>query len=92
MRSSLAPHGMYLRTYPGPTILRQMLRASMIGKKRAVVSATGLLPIAKRRAFLDKVINLVDTGALRTIVDSSYPPERVRDAYRRPKAPIQRGP
>ena len=83
---------MYLRTYPGPTILRQMLRASMIGKKRAVVSATGLLPIAKRRAFLDKVINLVDTGALRTIVDSSYPPERVRDAYRRPKAPIQRGP
>ncbi len=79
----LTPNGMYLRTFPGPAILLQMMWTSMIGKKRAVVSATGLLPIAKRRAFLEEVMNLVETGALRSIVDRRYPLDRIRDAYRR---------
>ena len=82
-KGSLAPNGIYLLTFPGPVILLQMLWTSMIGKKRAVVSATGLLPIAKRRAFLEEVINLVETGALRSIVDRRYPLDRIRDAYRR---------
>lgn len=82
-KGSLAPNGFYLLTFPGPVILLQMLWTSMIGKKRAVVSATGLLPIAKRRAFLEEVINLVETGALRSIVDRRYPLDRIRDAYRR---------
>jgi NADPH:quinone reductase-like Zn-dependent oxidoreductase len=82
-KDSLSPSGIYLRTFPGPAILLQMFWTSLTGRKRAVVSATGLLPIAKRRAFLEEVTNLIRSGALRSVVDRRYPLEQIRDAYRR---------
>jgi len=48
-RRSLADHGVYLRTFPGPIILAEMFWTSRFGGRRAIVSATGLLPIATRR-------------------------------------------
>jgi len=90
-RRSLAEGGAYLRTFPGPVILLQMLWTSRVGRRRAIVSATGLMPISKRRIFLDDVIKLVETGAMRSVIDQSFPLERLADAYRHAERGTQRG-
>ncbi len=81
-RGSLAEDGVYLRTFPGLAILLEMLWTSRVGRKRAIVSATGLMPISKRRVFLDEVTKLVEAGKMRSIVDQRFPLERLADAYR----------
>lgn len=90
-RRSLAEDGLYLRTFPGLAILLQMLWTSRVGRKRAIVSATGLMPITKRRAFLMEVKRLVEAGKLRAVVDRCFPMERVADAYRHAERGQQRG-
>lgn len=90
-RAALAEGGMYLRTFPGPAILLEMLLTSRFGRTRAIVSATGLMPISKRRAFLDEITKLVETGKMRTVIDRCFPLERLADAYRRAERGAQRG-
>jgi NADPH:quinone reductase-like Zn-dependent oxidoreductase len=90
-RGSLAQNGVYLRTFPGPVILLQMFLTSYVGRKRAIVSATGLMPIAKRRAFLDEVTKLVEAGEMRSVIDRSFPLERLADAYRHAERGTLRG-
>lgn len=90
-RRKLTPDGMYLRTFPGPMILFQMLWTSKFGRKRAVVSATGLMPVEKRLAFLENLKKLVDAGEIRSVVDRSYPLDELADAYRYAERGDQRG-
>ena len=77
----LAPDGVYLRTYPGPAVLLQMLWTSRRSGKRAVFSATGLLPISARLTFLEAIKGVIESGELTTVVDSCYPLGRIVDAY-----------
>jgi len=81
----------YLRTFPAPAILVEMLWTSRVGRKRAVVSATGLMPISKRRVFLDEVSELVEAGKMRSVIDRSFPLERLAEAYRHAERGSQRG-
>lgn len=77
----LAPNGVYLRTYPGPAVLLQMLWTSRLGRKKAVFSATGLLPVSARLTFLEAIKHVIESGGLATVVDSCFPLERIADAY-----------
>ena len=77
----LALGGVYLSTYPGPVVLLQMLWTSRIGRKKAVFSATGLLPISTRLTFLEEIKRAIESGELKTVVDSCYPLQRIADAY-----------
>ena len=90
-RSSLADDGVYLRTFPGPLILLEMLWTSRFGRKRAIVSATGLMPIAKRRVFLDEITRLVEAGTMRSVIDRSFPLEDLAYAYRHAERGRNRG-
>jgi len=81
-KGSLTQKGVYLRTFPGPTILFQMLWTSKIGSKKARVSATGLRPVPERLSFLDKVIELTEAGKIRPVIDRSYPLEQIAEAHR----------
>lgn len=90
-RGSLAEDGVYLRTFPGPAILLQMIWTSRVGRKRAIVSATGLMPISERRAFLDEVTKLVEAGTVRSVIDQGFPLERLADAYRHAERGRPRG-
>lgn len=90
-RKLLTPDGIYLRTFPGPAILLQMLWTSRFGRKRAVMSATGLMPVPRRLAFLDEVKELIEAGSLRSVVDRSFPLERMADAYRHAERGHHRG-
>ncbi len=90
-RRSLAATGVYLRTFPDPVILADMLWTSRVGGRRAIVSATGLLPIATRRTFLDEVTKLVERKLMRSVIDRCFPLEQLADAYRRAESGILRG-
>ena len=80
-RRVLAPDGVYLRTSPGPAVLLQMLWTSRLGRKKAVFSATGLLPVSSRLTFQEAIKRVIESGELTTVVDSCYPLERIADAY-----------
>lgn len=77
----LAPDGVYLRTYPGPAVLLQMLWTSRLSRKKAAFSAAGLLPISARLTFLEAIKRVIESGELTTVVDSCYPLQRIADAY-----------
>jgi NADPH:quinone reductase-like Zn-dependent oxidoreductase len=81
-KGSLTPDGMYLRTFPDPMILLQMMWTWKVGRKRALVSATGLMPVEKRLAFLRELKKLIDAGEIRSVVDRSYPLDDLANAYR----------
>lgn len=90
-RTSLTRDGVYLRTFPGPAILLEMLWTSRFGSTKAIISATGLMPISKRRAFLDEITKLVEAGKIRTVIDRCFPLEHLADAYGHAERSTQRG-
>ena len=90
-RASLADDGVYLRTFPGPAILLEMFWTSRFGRTRAIISATGLMPIPKRRGFLEEIVRLVESGEIRTVVDRCFPLGHLADAYRHAERGTQRG-
>jgi NADPH:quinone reductase-like Zn-dependent oxidoreductase len=65
-----------------PLILLQMLWTSIIGKKKAIFSATGLRPVPERLEFLNDLLVLFKTGKLETVIDRHYSLEQIAEAQR----------
>jgi NADPH:quinone reductase-like Zn-dependent oxidoreductase len=80
----LTQKGIYLSAYPGLGHLLQVLWTSKIGigSKKAKFSATGLLPVSERLAFLKEIIGLVEAGKIKNVIDRIYPWEQIADAHR----------
>ncbi len=87
----LTPDGQYLKTYPGPAIVLQMLWTSRIGRKKAVISATGLLPVSKRLALLAELKQVIENEDLRPVVDKCFALDEIADAYRHAERGHKRG-
>jgi NADPH:quinone reductase-like Zn-dependent oxidoreductase len=68
-----------------------MLWTSRFGRRRALVSATGLMPVETRLAFLEELKKLIDAGEIRSVIDRSYPLDEIVDAYRHAERGHQRG-
>jgi NADPH:quinone reductase-like Zn-dependent oxidoreductase len=81
-KGSLTQKGVYLATFPGLIILLQWLWTSKIGSRKVKFSATGLRPVSERLTFLSAIIELIDAGKLKTVIDRRYPLEETAEAYR----------
>ena len=90
-RPVLSRGGIYLTTVPSLAILLQTLWTSRFGDKRAAISFTGLRPANEKATDLSVVAELVAARRLVPVVDSTYPLERIADAYRRVDPGHKRG-
>jgi NADPH:quinone reductase-like Zn-dependent oxidoreductase len=81
-RGVLKPGGIYLTTVPSLTILASMMRRNRSDGTRAKLATTGLRPTADKARDMVLLGELVEAGALRAIVDRTYPLAEIAAAHR----------
>jgi NADPH:quinone reductase-like Zn-dependent oxidoreductase len=78
----LSINGVYLSFFISLSILLQTMWTSKFGSKKAVFSATGLLPITTRLNFLKELTELFEEGNIRPVIDRCYPLDQISEAHR----------
>lgn len=81
-RPALTEHGLYLSPVLGMPLLGHMMVTSVFGKKNAKFSATGMLPVQEIKRLLDILLEMIEAGKMRGILDRSYPMEQLAEAHR----------
>jgi len=81
-KKSLTEKGIYMSPVGDFSLLFQMLRTSIFGTKKAMFSATGMLPVTAIRDFLQDAKKLFEQGKLKSVIDRHYSLEQMPDAHR----------
>ncbi|GAB3976645.1 NAD(P)-dependent alcohol dehydrogenase [Plantactinospora veratri] len=81
-RRILNPAGRYLSPVPSPSLLLLTPWTAAFGRRKAVVSFTGLRKAAEKTRDLLLVRELAEAGALRPVIADRYPLERIAQAHR----------
>jgi len=81
-RKSLTQHGRYLAPVLSLQLLYHSLWTRMSGQKKALFSATGMLPTSHLRQMLSQVRDLLQSGKLVTIIDSTFDLQNAKQAHR----------
>ena len=83
--------GVYLTPVLTPAILWQMLWTSKLGSKKAKIVFAGLRPVSEKNEDLAFLLELVEAGALRPVIDRCYPLEQIAAAHRHVDTGRKRG-
>jgi NADPH:quinone reductase-like Zn-dependent oxidoreductase len=79
---ALKENGVYASPVLGMPLLGQMMLSSFIGTKRAKFSATGALPVKETKRLLAILLDIIEAGNLKGIVDRSYSLEEIVEAHK----------
>jgi NADPH:quinone reductase-like Zn-dependent oxidoreductase len=80
-RDALTPNGVYASPVLGMPLLGDMMVTSVFGSKKAKFSATGALSEKENKRLLGVLIEIVESGNLKAIIDKTYTLEQVSDAH-----------
>lgn len=81
-RRTLKPGGVFLTTVPSPTVLLQMLWTRWLGRRRAVIAFTGLRRPREKAKDLALLIELVEAGDIRPVIDRRLSLAQTAEAHR----------
>jgi NADPH:quinone reductase-like Zn-dependent oxidoreductase len=80
-KDSLAEDGIYMSPVLNIKLFFQMMWTSLVGKKKALFSATGILPVTELRALLEDLKGIIESGAIKSVIDRKYPLEEIGKAH-----------
>ncbi len=80
-KSALSKNGVYLSPVLGASLLNDAICSSMFGKKKAKFSATGFLPVPKLKALLQELVEIIEEGKLRSVIDKKYSFKQIAQAH-----------
>lgn len=78
-KAALTTRGLYLTTVPTVGIVFDMLRTRLIGRKKAIFAAAGLMQTRENLSF---VADLTVNGKLKAVIDRAYPLAETAAAHR----------
>ena len=81
-KKSLTQKGVYMSPVLDFKLLLQMIWTSMFGSKKALFSATGMLPISEVKAFLKDIKDLFEAEKIKSIIEKRYTMNQISDAHR----------
>lgn len=77
----LYPKGIYLSPVLSMNLLCDMFRTSIVNKKRAKFSATGILKETELKEMLKTITELLQSEVLKMVMDKEYTLEEIKDAH-----------
>ena len=80
-KNILSEKGLYLSPVLKFSLLLQMMRTSVSGKKKAKFAATGLRSDGELQNLFVELIGIFKEGRLKTVIDRQYPLEKVAEAH-----------
>jgi NADPH:quinone reductase-like Zn-dependent oxidoreductase len=78
-KGSLTQRGVYLSTVLSLSILLDMLKTTVFGKKKAIFVTAGLM---QNQANLNFLTELYKSGRIKAVIDQRYPLEQLAEAHR----------
>lgn len=81
-KGALKEGGLYLTTVISRSILTHMLWTSKFGNKKAMIVFAGLRPTPEKKGYLDLLLELVESGEFKPVLDRQYPLTQITEAHR----------
>ncbi len=78
---ALTENGKYISPVLGMPLLGAMMMTSIFGKKKAKFSATGTLSTKETKRLLGILLEIIEAGNLKGVIDRSYPLEQIAEAH-----------